>query len=141
MGNHDGAENQAANIVPPREGEPLAITLDTSSRAKYLGGVALADMAAPATVADAGKSFFLSIQTDVAFYFMLADNAEAVCDETAVNAAAIVNVVKTAKTCMYVPAGAEANLRLDRWKDRYLIVKGTAAGTIRLYASSDVWRA
>lgn len=131
MGNHI-AQGQEANRMPPRVGSILAITLDTTSRRYDLGAVALGgkDIVAKGEL-------FVSLISTVAFYIATNSTNAGTVDETAALAAGGTVSAFTTNGAWLVPANTEVRLRLDRVQDRYLVVKGSGAGIVRIYASSD----
>lgn len=126
------AEGQAANIQPPKVGEMLVITLDATSRRYDLGGVAWGGKAV-----DRAGDIFMSLYGDVAFYFATNDTNAGTVDETAALAAGGAVSAFTTNAAWQVPAGVEVSFRFNRARHRYLVIKGSAAGKVRIYASSD----
>jgi len=131
MGNQI-AQGQAANRMAPRVGKILAITLDTTSRRYDLGALSLGGQAIVAK-----GELFVSLISTVAFYVATNSSDAGTVDETAALAAGGTVSAFTTNGAWLVPANTEVRLRLDRVQDRYLVVKGSGAGIVRIYASSD----
>ena len=124
MGNA-GAENQNANIVPPRTNGTFAFTLDNTSRRKDLGALDLAGV----PVAKGG-SVFITVYANVKWWFRMSATDSGSVDETAIDAA-VAAVTFQAGACIEVQAYQPVDIRIDRTTDRYLMVKGAGAGTMR----------
>jgi len=131
MGNHI-AESQSANILPPRSDGILAMTLDNTSRRKRLDLIDIND----ADVTKGGE-VFLTLYADVKFWFRFAETDAGTVDETAADAAATTTPTYQANAGWEVPASTEVHVRIHRKTDKVLIVKGSAAGTLRVRPSSD----
>ncbi len=125
---------QAANITPPRRGACLVITIDATAQAYDLQTIAL------------GKAYneddsytdavFITLQAQTAdVYYHFSESNSADIDETAaVSAGGALAFANTYSPVLV--AGTEKDFRIVRAQDRYLVVKGSAAGKLRLYASS-----
>lgn len=124
-------EKQAANVAPPEIGKLLVITLDATSRAYDLGAVDFGDAAV-----GRGGYLFLSLIANVRFYLAFDDVSTGTVDETAALAAGGAPVF-TVNGAWEVPADAEMSVRVHRTRHRYLVIKGSAAGRVRISASSD----
>lgn len=129
-------QEQAARITPPRKNTVLAITLDTNVRAYDITGLSIGGFTPDAGAARHGH-VFVTIQAQTAdafFYFHTAtDSALSTTDAISAGAAAVYG----ATHCLRIPAGEERTYFLDRSKDKFLVVKGSAAGVLRLFASSS----
>lgn len=130
MGNA-GAENQAANIVPPRTGAIIAATLSTTQRIKDLGTLTLGGVAVAK-----GGSVYLTLRANVKWYYRFSSVGSGTIDETQVDADANA-ITFPANACIEVSADEWVHIRVDRIADQFLIVKGSAAGILRGWASSD----
>lgn len=127
------AIGQDANILPPKGGAILAETLDTTSRVIDLGLVALGGD----PVVEKGGVFFVTLRANVAFYFRFDAAPGGTVDETAADAAGATPTFQ-ANACWDAYPGEEKNYRISRIGSRYLVVKGSAAGKLRIYVSSEV---
>lgn len=125
------ATRQADNVVPPRKGACAAIVLDATSRSYDLSLVDLG-----AAYSRGGELYIrLFSETATTYFFMSPANSGTV-DETAAVAAAG-TMAFTANACSIIPAGTEREIRINRTTDRYLFVKGSGAGYLRISASSQ----
>lgn len=136
MGNR--AEDQAFNVVPPRRGAVLALSVDTTARAYDLTGLSFG---AAYNANDAVDSIYLTLQAqsgDVFFYFGTATSSD--MDNTAVIAAG--GTLAFANTyCAWLPQNASVDLRIVKTQDKFLVVKtSTGTATLRFYASSQPMR-
>lgn len=127
------AEGQAANIIAPNDLMVLAIALDATSRVKDLGAILLGGQAL-----EKGGSFYITLRANVRWYFRFSPNTGGTVDETAVDAAVTQPNTFPANACFEAAADEVVNLRIGRHLERYLIVKGVGAGTLRAYVSSEV---
>ena len=124
-------ERQIANVAPPVIGKIQVITLDATSRRYDLGALAFDGKAV-----DRGGYVFLSIIANVRFYLAFNSSDAGTVDETAALAAGG-TATFTSNGAWEVPADAEMSVRVHRTEHRYLVIKGSAAGRVRLIASSD----
>lgn len=129
------AEGQAANIIAPSDGSIIAITLDNTSRVKDLGAILLGGQAL-----EKGGSFYVTMRANVRWFYRFERDGlgTGTVDETAVDAAATQPNTFPANACFEAAADEVVSLRISRHAERYLIVKGSAAGTMRMYVSSEV---
>lgn len=124
-------ERQAANVTPPEIGKIQAITLDTTSRRYDLG---LLDLGGVAVLR--GGYLYLSLVSTVAFYLAFNSSDAGTVDETAALAAGG-TATFTSNGAWLVPANVEFVVRVHRTRHRYLVIKGSGAGIVRIRASSD----
>lgn len=135
MGNSVASEQQQ-NIQPPRAGQTLAIVLDNTARSYDLtsldtGGVI------PEADTDRRIEVFVTIQAETAgAYLSFSNVARTVNEASAVAAGGTLAYDNTA--CAKLELGAAAvRYRLNRSLDKFLNVKGTGAGVLRLWVSSE----
>jgi len=131
MGNHI-AQGQEANVMPPKVGEMLVIAVDTTSRRYDLGALAWGGQAIVAK-----GDVFLTLFGDVKFYFATNDTNAGTVDETATLAAGGTVSAFATNGAWEVPASTPVRMRFNRERNRYLVLKGSGAGKVRIYASSD----
>lgn len=134
-----GAENQAANLVPPREGAIFAITLDATSRPKDLGNLALGGVAIAK-----GGSVYLTLRANVKWWYRFSPVNTGTINEATADAATLGATTDgtspntfPATAAIEVSADEFVHVRVDRLVDRFLLVKGSGAGILRGWASSD----
>lgn len=125
------AERQAANVTPPEKDKILVLTLDGSSRRYDLGAVDIGGY----TVGKGGY-LYIDLYGTVKFYYFMSETDAGTADETAAVAAGGTPVF-TANACWEVGATTTESIRVDRQRHRWLVVKGSAAGLLRIRASSD----
>lgn len=132
------AEELAAYTTPPRASLVWAVTLDTTFRAYNLIPLAMGGFTPEADGKRRGEVFVtIQAQTaDVFFYFSATDTAASANSTTAQSAASADAAYGANTMTAYIPAGQERSYVLNRSLDKYLIVKGSAAGILRMFASS-----
>lgn len=130
MGNHV-VQGQHANVQPPVQGRIISITLDATSRIKDLG---LLDLGG-ANV-DRGGEMYLSMRADVRWFFKFNDTNTGTADEAAADAA-VAPITFQANAVHDAVAGELVRVRIDRKKHRFLVVKGSGAGILRIHVSSE----
>ncbi|MBX3202328.1 MAG: hypothetical protein KF894_29640 [Labilithrix sp.] len=129
------AEHAIANVTPPRRGEVLVLATDTTVRAYDLRFLPLAGFAPRES--RTREHVFVSltaVEGDLHFYFAPTPSLD--LDEDAELAAATA-LAYAPEHCDVLKEGASVRLRIDRQRDKYLVVKGSAAGKIILRASSE----
>ncbi len=124
------ALGQFANVCPPELGKTLAITLDTTSRAKDLGTLDIGG-----AKVERGGTMYLTMQANAEWYYAFS-NATGTILETSADAAAAA-ITFRADGCARAVSGEIVRVRVDRVRHRFLIVKGAAAGILRVWVSSD----
>lgn len=126
------AEEHVADATPPRRSAVLAITLDATARAYDLSAL---DFGGFATSGGRRNQVFITIFADGAdiFFYFAADNTVTL-DTTAIAAGGAVaySNVHAAK----IASGQSLRMRISRDADKFLHVKGSGAGTMRIWASS-----
>lgn len=130
---HAQALGKYANVQPPVQGGIIAITLDAVSRIKDLGALALGG-----DQVDKNGDFFLSIRADVKFWLKFNSANAGTVDETAADAAAAAPITFQANAALEVAAAETVRFHLNRKNHRYLLIKGSGAGTVRMWVSSEV---
>jgi hypothetical protein len=129
------AEHQFANVTPPRRGEVLALATDTTVRAYDLRSLTLAGFAPKES--HAREHVYVSITAlsgDLYFYFSSTNSTD--LDNTAKLAAG--STLAYANTyCDVLKEGNTVQFRINRQKDKYLVVKGSTTGTVIVRASSE----
>lgn len=126
------SENQSANIIPPRTNGGSAFTLENTSRRKDFGGVDIFGKSVTK-----GGSLFLTFVADVKWWFRMSSTDTGTVSETAIDAATD-PITLQANWGVEVQPGQPIDVRVDRVVDRYMIVKGSGAGTMRWWASSEI---
>jgi len=132
-----GALQQEANVLPPRRGQCLALTVDTTARAYDISGLALGGHTPPGS--NSGPSYvFVTMQAitqDVWLHFHSASATD--LDNAAVITAG--SALAYANTYGYrIPAGGERRFRLNRAVDKFLVVEtSTSTATLLIAASSE----
>lgn len=123
-------DRQFSDVAPPEAGKVTVLTLDTSVRVYDLTALPFGD-------APAGGAFsmFLQWYTTAQLYFVFSSVSNATIDETAALAAGGAATF-TANGCWEQPANTQLERRLIFPRHRYFVVKGGAAGKVRLSAAS-----
>lgn len=135
MGNPN-AEGQAANILPPRSGLIFAVGVDATSRAYDLSVAAL-EVALGGLPITKGGTLYLTMRCTARMYFRFSSVTGTV-DETAKDAAGAAPLTLRANACLEAAADELVHVRLDRALDKFLLVKGAAAGDLRFWISSEL---
>ena len=132
-------EEQAANNLPPRRGQVLALGIDATARPYSLTSLAFG-RTDPPQESPKREHVFLTLQVagnqDVYFYFASATASD--LDDTAKVAAG--STLSFANTYAWrLPVGEERTFRLDRNVDKFLIVKCASGltSTLLIAASSE----
>ena len=125
------AEGQFANVQPPMSGKIVAVTLDAVSRRYNLGALQFGG-----EVVERGGEMFFTFQANVAWFYRFHDSDAGTVDEAAVDAAGAGPTFQ-ANACARAEAGELVSVRLDRKRHRFLLVKGSGAGTLRYWVSSE----
>ena len=131
------AEAQAANVQPPRRGQIFAVSVSATATAYNLGGLAMSG-ATPEASAARRNELYIAIQADggaIYYYFHSATASD--LDDTA--KASVGGAVAYANTYgVLLPASAVHEIRIDRSRDKFLVLK-TASGTAiaRIWATSE----
>lgn len=124
-----GPTDQFSNHVPPRRGAVQVITVDPTARPYDLSGL---DMNGGKVTGVQQQYVFLSLQAvggDVFFYFSPATASD--LDDTAATAAG--GAVGYANTHAWkLVSGTTMRVRIERQKDKFLILKAVAAGSAKL---------
>lgn len=136
MGNHI-ASSQSANKQPPVEGSIIAVTLDAVSRPYDLGPLTLAGQQGRPN-ADAGQhdDLFLTLRADVAWFYFLSPVGTGTVDDTSKDAAGV-PLTQGVTHAATAAANEEVRVRVNRTRHRFLLVKGSGAGTLRGWVSSE----
>lgn len=125
---------QFFDVSPPRRANGFQLTLDTSVRVYSIGNLAWG-----------GKSFEQTRQNQFVFLRLFADGADAYyrfhSDNTDdMNEATYIAAGGTVSLqnayAEKLANGTSIEIRINRKDDRYLSVKGSAAGTLRVTGSS-----
>lgn len=128
-------EEQFSDVLPPRAGQTLAVTLDANARSYDLTAL---DMGGVVPEADAKRRIdvFLYMQADTAgAFYNFSPTAKTINDATTVAAGGTLAYADA--HCAKLEATAIVRLRLNRSVDKFLNVKGTGAGTLRLWVASE----
>jgi len=131
------AARQALNVVPPRRGGIIAITTDTTARPYDLTGLALGKAYGSGDNSGANSGVYVTMQAQTAnVFYQLSSATASDLDETAAIAAAGTAAFANTHGALLV-AGDTVQFRIIRTTDKFLILKGAAAGIVRLWASSE----
>lgn len=128
-------EHQFANVLPPDVGKVLVVTLDTQWRSYDLGALAFAD--APV---DPLGNFFLAIFTTARLFYGFGPASGVTPSETAALGAGVAVGGFTTNACWEAPVDSQTEIYVDRTRQRWLYMKGGAAGLVRLRAASGLSR-
>ena len=126
------AELQSAKIIAPRTGEIIKFALDNTSRIKDVGGLTLRGI----PVAKGG-AFILTCFASVAWWYRTSPTASGTVDENAYDAAGAALTLQ-ANAGISIQAYQPVDITFDRVTDRYLIIKGSAAGLWEGWPSSEI---
>lgn len=135
------AQNQAANVAPPRRGAVLALGVDTTARAYDLQPLNLGGYT-PNGANIRAEYAYLTLQAeggDVYFYFA---NGAAAVDVDDVDPAAIIaagGALAYANTyAARLVSDSSLDVRILRSQDKFLVVRATTGTpTLRFWASSE----
>lgn len=134
-----GYSQDIANIItPPRRGLIIRITLDTTARAYDLRSMLFGRSVAPDPAVPNGDKVMIRIRAitaDVHYYFA-EDNTVTLDSSAVIAAGGAMTLLGT--FCDTIPAGAFEDVTINRDIDKYLHIKGSAAGTVVIRASSMV---
>jgi hypothetical protein len=127
-----------AAATPPRRGAVYAITLDNTAREYDLDASAFGGIA---QTGHAGQEShvclrFESVGTITYLYFSDVHDATPDLNDATVIAAGGALAFDT-EMCGIIPSGQYRDFWIDRNRDRYLTIKGAAAGTLRVWAVSE----
>ena len=134
MGTSNTVE-QHSNVLFPENGQTLAITLDNTARSYDLtsldlgGGVPEGDL-------DRRLEVFLCVQSDGADAFLSFSKTAKTINETTTVAAGGTLAFADGMAAKVVNNLAPIRFRIDRSRAKFLNVKGSAAGTLRLWVAS-----
>lgn len=127
----------ADNVIPPRKSSCIVLTLDTTARAYDLRTLLLGRLAAPSTTSPNPDRVYLAITARTADCYLQFDSTNTVTlDKTAAIAAGSA-LAETNTFGDIIPAGVLRSFELQRAKDMYLHVQGSAAGYIHISVSSE----
>lgn len=124
------AEEQAANVQPPRRGEVVALAVDATARAYSLTSLALAGVTPEASGLSRAEVYVTvqAVTADVWLYF----NEGTASDLDPAAAVSAGSTFAFASTYGWrVPSGTEQSFRLDRGRDTHLVCR-TSSGTATL---------
>ena len=119
-------------VQPPVAGSVLVLTLDTTSREYDLRAVKFANLE-PGV---AGRTYLLVHAEGADAFLAFSSESGATVSETAAESAGATLTGFTTNGCARIPSGSERDYIIERNEHRYLIVKGSGAGKLRLHASS-----
>jgi len=129
------------SATAPIRGACLALTLDATAREYDLNAILMGgfDPSVAARIESHVLFRMQSIGAITYFYFGVNHDAAPHLNEATVVAAGgslVYDAEATAAMCFSIPSGATLDVWLDRRFDRYMTVKGSGAGTLRMYAAS-----
>ena len=131
------AEDQYAQIAPPRRGAVWAVATDTTARAYDISKCALGGYTPEGSKAKRNHVvLWLQAETnDVYFYFDSATGNS--LDTTTKQSAGAGDLAFADSYCAIVKAGnAPIRVRIDRSTDKFIQVRGSAGGILRMWAGS-----
>jgi hypothetical protein len=124
--------NRAEHKIPARAGKTIVITLDTSSRGYDLGAL-LSGQVVPSK----SRLVFIQMQAESAdCYYLFSPANNATVDETAAVSAGGA-LAYTANACDRIKQDTAQPFDIDMLVDRFLTVKGSAAGKLRISITSQ----
>lgn len=132
------AEQQDANVVPPRRGKVLAFTVDSTARPYDLHALALGDASPEAAESQKHELFVTLAALGCTVYYQFATATHSDIDETAAIAAGGAAAFDDT-FCVPLPDGAREGARIVRSLDRFIILKAASGltGKFYLWPSSD----
>lgn len=126
------AETRASNVLPPVDGKIVAITLDATSRVYDLGAIDLGGERV-----ELGGTMTLRMISDVSFYYKFKDTNSMTVNEASADAAGATPTFQ-ANAAVLAPANQYVDIvSWNRKQHRYLGIKGSAAGVVRIWVSSQ----
>lgn len=126
------ADEQDANITPPRRGQVVALSVDATARAYDLTGLALGSANAPQVSPKREEVFVTLVSWGTTVWYHFSPTNDASIDDTAAIAAG--SPLAFANTYGEpLGDGATVDLRIDRNVDKYLVVKAASGATGKLY--------
>lgn len=129
------AQRQDSNIQGGRRGEGTAVAIDTTARAYDLRGLIWNGQKYYAVYQE---FVFLDLQNDgdgkIYYYFSPTNTVD--LNEATIQAAGS-TLANTLAVPKVIRGNTDAPARIQRDKDLFLIVKGSAASTLRIFPSSD----
>lgn len=127
------ASRQADNVTEPVQGFCLAITVDTTSRTYDTQGLQFFDK----LTTNGKERTYLTLAAEGAKVYYAFSNlsATAIDDAAAVTAGGALAFANT--YCEVIFDGTKDQVRWERAQHRYLVLKASASGKLRLRASSD----
>lgn len=134
-----GYSEDIANIItPPRRGAIIRITLDTTARAYDLRSMVFGRSAAPDPTVPNGDKVMLRIRAITAdvHYYLASDDTVTLDSAAVIAAGGAMTLLGT--FCDTIPAGQFEDVTISRDTDKYLHIKGSAAGTVVIRPSSMV---
>lgn len=128
-------EDQAANVQPPRRGECFALSVDNTARPYDMTAIAFGGVATEAGNSRRDETFVSLRALTADIYIHFSQTTQSDLDLTAV--LAVGSALSYPTTHGYIiPVGTEMRVRLDRARDRFMIVKTAAAATLFFRVSS-----
>jgi hypothetical protein len=131
------SEEQAAYVSPPRRGEIIALTVDTTARAYDLSALSLAGFT-PEGDSRMRAEVWLTLEADGAdLYFQLSDGSSTALDPATVIAAGGALAYSNAYGAK-LKDGIPKECRIDRSRDTHIVLRtSSGTATIRFWASSN----
>lgn len=127
-------EYQFYQVDPPRRANGFQLTLDATVRVYDIGSLAWGGKAFDKIKRN--QRVFLRIHADGAdaYYRFHSDTTNDMNETTYISAGGTVSLQNA--YAEKIPSGSSIEVCIDRINDRYLSVKGSAAGTLRVTGSS-----
>lgn len=129
----DRATSQADNVLPPRRGKVIAISVDSTARSYDLTAIALPD-----TYQSTNDWVYLTIATSVECWVIFHSATAATLDDTAAISAGSALALATTHG-FPLREDSEHHFRINRAVDKFLQIKSASgtSGVLTLYASSE----
>jgi hypothetical protein len=132
-----GAEQQAANVTPPRRGAVLAIGVSTSAEAYDITGIALGGYTPNgANILQSYVYLTLHAEDGEVFYYFSSTNDEDITATDKITAGAAIAFDN--KYAARLAENQEVSVRINRAVDKYLVLRtNTGTPICRVWASSE----
>jgi hypothetical protein len=132
------AQNQSANVRPPRRGKCLVLTVDATVQCYAINALDIGGLTPNAENKQGQNVFIRIISEGDALWFYFSDEVATDLDKTAALAEGGTPAYSNTYAGGYIPSGGMVELRINRSQDKYLVVQSGATGAkVRISASSD----
>ena len=132
----NGAERQYANVLPARRGQCLVIETSSTATAYALANLELAGFAPKEGKENRHVYVTLTALEQACWYHFSPVTAADLSDTAEVAVGGSPAYANTMGAC--IPAGTSVRIRIDRQRDKFLVLKtASTGGQLALHASSD----